>query len=187
MRQREQQTHGDPGALARRICAGERGEVERSLCLVLLPRIRAYGLLHLRSAEAADELVQDVLVVVLEALRKNSVEDPERLPAFVMGTCRHAVLHGRARELRRSELLAAWGPSLIEEAGTSAESTVDLERLGGCFGRLTPRLASLLTLTYFEESSSEEIGRELRMTAGAVRVARHRALKQLLACLEDPS
>ena len=54
--------------LAPRIAGGDR-EAEAEMCRRMAPRIRLYGLRHLRSAPAADDLVQQVLLTVLEALR----------------------------------------------------------------------------------------------------------------------
>ena len=54
--------------LAARIAEGD-SEAEAEVCRRMGPRIRLYGLRHLRSAAAADDLVQQVLLKVLEALR----------------------------------------------------------------------------------------------------------------------
>jgi len=44
-------------------------------------RIYAYGLRHLREGSAAQDLVQQVLLAVLTALREGRVEDVARLAA----------------------------------------------------------------------------------------------------------
>ena len=58
---------------------------------------------------AADDLVQEVLVLTLERLRAGKVRDPDRLASFVLGTCRlivrnlrrgHAAARGAARPVR---------------------------------------------------------------------------------------
>ena len=62
----------DDGALARRIAlAGARPDTsaEAELCRRLGPRIRLYGLRHLRDRHAAADLVQQVLLLSLECLR----------------------------------------------------------------------------------------------------------------------
>src|SRR6476659_9271874 len=73
--------------LAPRIAAGDR-EAEAEMCRRMGPRIRLYGLRHLRSPSAADEIVQQVLLKVLEALRATRLREPEKLVHFVLGTCR---------------------------------------------------------------------------------------------------
>ena len=54
--------------LAPRIADGDR-EAEVEMCRRIGPRIRPYGLRHLRSPSAADDLVQQVLLKILEARR----------------------------------------------------------------------------------------------------------------------
>jgi RNA polymerase sigma-70 factor, ECF subfamily len=82
--------------LAPRIADGDR-EAEAEMCRRMGPRIRLYGLRHLRSPSAADDLVQQVLVKVLEALRTARLRESDKLVQFVLGTCRLTVL-----DLRRS-------------------------------------------------------------------------------------
>ena len=77
--------------LALRIGQGDR-EAETEVCRRMAPRIRLYGLRHLRSGSAADDLVQQVLVKMLEALRAGRLREPDKLPQFVLGTCRMTVI-----------------------------------------------------------------------------------------------
>jgi RNA polymerase sigma-70 factor (ECF subfamily) len=52
----------------------------------LAPRVRLYGLRHLRDRHAAADLVQQVLLMTLERLRAGKVREPERIASFVLGT-----------------------------------------------------------------------------------------------------
>ena len=65
-------------ALAQRIAEGDR-EAEAEVCRRMGPRIRLYGLRHLRSASAADDLVQQVLLKTLETLRAGRLRDAAKL------------------------------------------------------------------------------------------------------------
>jgi RNA polymerase sigma-70 factor (ECF subfamily) len=168
--------------LARRIARAHDREAEAQLCRLLFPRVRAYGLLHLRDASAAADLAQDVLVVVLRALREGRVEAPERVLAYVMGVCRNTVLDFRKGERRRQSLLEYYGPSLASEFVSSAV-TLDADRLEQCLQHLCARDRVILVLSYFAERSGPEVAAELEMSTGSVRVARHRALKQLHECM----
>src|SRR5579872_6812585 len=94
----------EDAALARRIAADRDASAESILCRRLFPRIRAYGMRHMRDEAAASDLAQHVLVVVIEALRAGRLDDPERLGAFVMGTCRNTVLDWRKVDRRRTAL-----------------------------------------------------------------------------------
>jgi RNA polymerase sigma-70 factor (ECF subfamily) len=78
----------DDGALARRV-AGAGGApdsaAEAELYRRLAPRVRLYGLRHLRDRQAAADLVQQVLLMTLERLRAGEVREPERIASFVLG------------------------------------------------------------------------------------------------------
>jgi RNA polymerase sigma-70 factor (ECF subfamily) len=172
----------EDAALAKRIVAGDPA-AEAALCRRLLPRVRAWGLKHTRDEAAALDLAQQVLVVTLEALRANRVEEIDRVAAFVFGTCKHVLVASRRGERRRADLLERFGPAL---AGTDEvrETAIDQRQLAGCFEKLAPRARAVLALTFFAERSGDEIAGELGMSAGNVRVLRHRALEQLHACME---
>jgi RNA polymerase sigma-70 factor, ECF subfamily len=179
----------DDGELARRIAGAAPGEAraaEAELVARFAPRIRLYGLRHLRDAEAARDLAQEVLVTTLESLRAGRVREPERLASFVLGTCRMTVANQRRGERRRMRLLAEQGDVLVPapEPEPGAASSLDGERLAECVGRLAPRERTVVALTFYAERSGEEIARELGTSAGNVRVLRHRVLARLHECLE---
>jgi DNA-directed RNA polymerase specialized sigma24 family protein len=75
--------------------ASEQAERERCICQRYSNRIRAYGLRHLRDSAAAEDLVQQVLLVVLQALRNERVNDVDNLEKYVFGTCRNTVMDMR--------------------------------------------------------------------------------------------
>jgi RNA polymerase sigma-70 factor, ECF subfamily len=172
----------EDAALARRIPNDRDSAAEGLLCTRLFPRIRAYGLRHLRNDAAASDLAQHVLVVVLEALRAGRVEDVERLPAFVMGICRNTVLDWRKVDRRRDALLERFGPSFVSVALPEPE-VLDTGKLIECLEELAPRQRTIMTLTYYSERGADEIASELAMSPGNVRVARHRALGHLHECI----
>lgn len=156
-------------------------EAEERLCRALARRIRLYGLRYLRSAERADDLVQDVLVLTLERLRRGEVREPERLGSFVLGVCRRLVADGRKSERRRRELEARWLPD--REPVADAPAFVDDARLAHCLGALGERDRTVVRLTFVTEAEPDEIARALRLASGHVRVVRHRALARLRDCM----
>jgi RNA polymerase sigma-70 factor, ECF subfamily len=143
-------------------------------------RIRAYGLRHLRSHAAADDLVQQVLLVVIEAQRSGKIRDAEKLPSFVLGTCR-LVSQGLSRtERRRERLREQWTP---RDDVAGAPQLLDLERLRDCMSKLPAREQTIVALTYYAERDGDAIASELGMTPGNVRVVRHRAMAHLHECV----
>lgn len=66
--------------LALRIGSGSDREAEAELFLRMAPRIRLYGLRHLRDADASEDLTQQVLITTLEALRAGRLREPRSSP-----------------------------------------------------------------------------------------------------------
>ena len=175
----------DDGALARRIAeAGEAldSAAETELYRRLAPRVRLYGLRHLRDRHAAADLVQQVLLMTLERLRAGKVREPERIASFVLGACRMTVLDWRRGNRRREALLEEWGGA--EEAYEEPEPlALDAERLAACLRSLSERERSVVVHTFFSDTPAEQVGAELGLAAGNVRVVRHRALGRLRTCM----
>lgn len=146
------------------------------------PRIRLYGLRHLRSASAADDLVQQVLVTVLEALRAGRLLDPEKLAHFTLGTCRMTVVDLRRTTRRQARLLAEFGSDLIPDPPPLPH--VDEAQLARCVQMLKERERSVVVLTFYDEQTAGEAAGFLGITETNVRVIRHRALRNLRSCME---
>jgi RNA polymerase sigma-70 factor, ECF subfamily len=166
--------------LAKRVGEGHR-EAEEEVCRRMGPRIRLYGLRHLRSASAADDLVQQVLLKMLEALRAGRLRDPDKLAHFVLGTCRMTVLDLRRSARRQEELLQEFGSALVPDQ--AAPPRLDADQLARCVQALNERERSIVVMTYYDEQSAAESGRFLGISEANVRVIRHRAIKQLRACM----
>ena len=177
---------GEPteAELARRVRAGgaEAAAAEAELFRRLAPRVRLYGLRHLRDAAAADDLVQEVLVLTLERLRNGRVRQPERLVSIVLGACRLVVRNQRRGRRRRDGLLdrfAAVFPRRVDPDSL----LLDRGRLRQCLGRLAERERSILVLTFYAEQPSGEIAARLGLSPENVRTLRHRAFGRLRDCV----
>ena len=174
-------------ALARRIAAaGARVDAaaETELYRRLAPRVRLYGLRHLRDPHGARDLMQQVLLMTLERLRAGKLRDPERIASFVLGMSRLVVLEMRRGTWRRETLLATYGdtPEAVEVPEPLA---LDADKLAGCLQALGERERTVVTLTFFADRTGEEVAAELGLSAGNVRVIRHRALARLRACMGE--
>jgi RNA polymerase sigma-70 factor (ECF subfamily) len=152
------------------------------MCRRMAPRIRLYGLRHLRSPAAADDLVQQVLLTMIEALRAGRLRDSDKLAHFVLGTCRMTVLDTRRTALRQEHLLREFGDVLVPQA--IAMPSLDGDRLAGCVHALNERERSIVVLTFYDEQTSAVAAGRLGISEANVRVIRHRAIKQLRACME---
>jgi len=175
----------DDGALARRI--GEAGAApdsaaEAELYRRLAPRVRLYGLRHLRDRDAAADLVQHVLLLTLERLRAGKLREPDRIVSFVLGTSRMTVLEMRRGTWRRETLLETWGET-AEAVDAPEPLALDPDRLARCLEGLSERERSVVVLSFFADKPADEVGAELSISGGNVRVIRHRALARLRECM----
>lgn len=179
--------HGnfDDATLARRIAAAPAGRdtaAEAELYRRLAPRVRLYGLKHLRDAQAAADLVQQVLMLTLERLRAGEIRDAERLVSFVFGTCRMTVLDLRRTRGRRERLLDRYADD-VPMATPAPAPSLDRTRLADCLERLSERERSVLVLTFYDDQSARDVATALGMTEGNVRVVRHRGIQRLRDCV----
>jgi RNA polymerase sigma-70 factor (ECF subfamily) len=125
-----------------------------------------------------------VLLTTLERLRAGEVREPDKIASFVLGMCRMTVLEMRRGTRRREELLERWIPA---SAGMTYEApeplALDPDRLAGCLEALPERERSVVVMSFFADKQADEVGAELGISGGNVRVIRHRALGRLRECM----
>jgi RNA polymerase sigma-70 factor (ECF subfamily) len=172
--------------LARRIADGgpDGRTAEEELCRRFSVRIRLYGRRHLRDDQAADDLVQLVLVRVLEALRSGRVENPQAIASFVLGTCRNVTWDLRRAE-RRQRLIESEALAIPAVVSPPAMSEHDIVQLFMCMQQLPERDSQVIRMTFMEDRDTDEVARRLGLTEGNVRVVRHRAIAKLHDCMEE--
>jgi RNA polymerase sigma-70 factor (ECF subfamily) len=168
--------------LGRRIGGGADSAAEAELFRRMAPRIRLYGLRHLRDEHAAQDLVQQVLIIALEALRAGRLRDPEKVASFVLGTCRMTVLDLRRNAQRKERLMEEFAPDLPAPVPLA---TPDLDRghLTRCVQQLRERERAVVVMTFYDEQTGADVARFLGVSEVNVRVIRHRAIRQLRDCM----
>jgi len=171
--------------LARQIGSGDR-IAEDELFRRMAPRIRLYGLRHLRDSHAAEDLTQQVLITTLEALRAGRLREPEKLASFVLGTCRMTVLEVRRGGRRRERLFEQFQVDLPKPAEFSMAS-LDRDRLERCVQHLQERERTVVVMTFYDEQTAADVAGLLGLSDANVRVIRHRAIHRLRACMEGAS
>jgi RNA polymerase sigma-70 factor (ECF subfamily) len=176
------ETELDDAGLVRQIGSGTDREAEAELFRRMAPRIRLYGLRHLRDENAAQDLTQQVLVTTLEALRACRLREPEKLTSFVLGTCRQSVLDMRRNAQRRERLLEQFGVDLLTSVQPSM-SRLDYEKLRRCVQNLKERERAVVVMTFYHEETAADLASFLGVSEANVRVIRHRAIHQLRRCM----
>jgi len=184
----------EPGGfadLAHLAVRGHPGAVE-----ALLERIRPMVVRYCRARlgrvtghyYVADDVAQEVCLAVLSALpRYRDMGKP--FASFVFGIASHKV----ADAVRTASRLAVPyeelpdGPDDRPGPEETVVAYIEAERTRALLARLPNHLRELLILRVVTGLSAEETGTVLGMSAGAVRVAQHRALARLRALAVEES
>jgi len=171
------------GDLARAIAAGAgtADPAETELYRRFAPRVRLYGLRHLRDEDAARDLMQQVLLLTIEKLRDGAVRDMDMIGSFILGASRMLALNLKRRDRRREALLEAF--PIEHPAVSAAPAIMDEQGLEACMSTLAERERTVVLLTFYGDRSSREIAQTLGISEGNVRVIRSRAIDLLRACM----
>jgi RNA polymerase sigma-70 factor (ECF subfamily) len=153
-----------------------------SLLRQIRPMIVTYCRSRLRHDQVADDVAQEVCISVLAALPK--YQDRGRpFASFVYGIASHKVADAR-RSAARLAIPTQDLPDVPDEQPGPEERAVaslDAQRAKALLARLPSQQRELLFLRVLTGMSARETGDALGMSAGAVRVAHHRALARLRA------
>ena len=157
---------------------------EDELALRFTQRLRLFAARRLNDSAAAEDVAQEVLHRVVEAIRANRIENQEGLPGFVFQTARNVCMHWVRSTVREKAAFAR-----LERESTGAQtgsdalaSLISAER-ADAVKRAIDRLASedrrLLGMIYYDGLDTDKIAGRLGLNAATVRVRKHRALQRL--------
>lgn len=143
--------------------------------------------------QVVDDYVQEVAIIVLQAIRSGELRDPACLMGFVRTVARRQVgVHIREAVARRRRLISVessmpppassreWPDARLawEEKITAVEKILD---------NLSPRDREILIRFYFEEQDSRHICLEMHLTATQFRLYKSRALAKCGAFMNAPA
>jgi RNA polymerase sigma-70 factor (ECF subfamily) len=174
------------GDLARAIAGGAAGSAaaaEGELYRRFAPRVRLYGLRHLRDEDAARDLTQQVMLLTIERLREGQVRDGDQIGSFILGVSRTIARDIARKERRRGQLREMLIDARTFVAGPASDAMLDLDRLDACLACLSERERCVVTSTFYAERTAAQVGKDLGLTEGNVRVIRHRAVERLRLCM----
>lgn len=142
------------------------------------------------SAAEVDDIGQEVFLALSQNL--HTIEDPERLPAWLVTTARRATWRAvqRRRYEEPLELVSEDGEERAQPTALVAPFPTPDQLLAGwqrqevlqrAMEQLSPRCRQLLTLLFLdsEEPNYEEIGRLMDMPKGSIGPTRNRCLDHL--------
>lgn len=164
---------------------------EKELAERFRERLRVFATRRLGNAAAAEDVAQETLRRMVDALRAGRVDNPAAFPAFVFETARHVCQqHHRAagregRAFRRlhedGEALHAVAPDPLSALVSDDRANRVREALRG----LSDTDRELLRLLYHEELETNDASSRLGLSPSALRVRKHRALKRLAELLDE--
>jgi RNA polymerase sigma-70 factor (ECF subfamily) len=163
--------------------AGDR-RAESVLCRKFAPAVATFWRRRIRGVEV-DELVQEVFLRFVQALRSGAVDDPARVGGFVLGICRNLARERARSAERRAELWAQFGDALASIEAEPAVASYQLAQLEDCLSQMTQRSRDVIKQAFVEGASAAEIAAQMSITEGNVRVVRHRALEALRECMSE--
>jgi len=133
-----------------------------------------------RDRELANDLSQEILIAVLQALRAGQIRESEKLGAFVQGTARNVInnyFRTRARH-PESDLEAAEIPAadpIVQMESVERQRLVRQE-----LSKLSRTDQQILLLSMVDGHSLAEVARRLEMSHDAVRARKSRIVRRMI-------
>lgn len=156
---------------------------QASLLESFRPRLLYFALNRLRDRTMAEEVVQDTLTIVLEALRDDRIEDRAKLAGYIFGVAKNLVLKAlRARALEGnagSDGEPTDAGSWIEDGEAALLLEEQRQQVRAALGQVSSADRDILERTFVAGQSLEEIAATLRIPYAAVRKRKSRALQRL--------
>lgn len=161
-----------------------------------------YALSRVSNAETAEDLVQEALVAAIKSFER--FQGKSSIKTWLIAILKRKIVdYYRRRSTRQStddiEVIANNIDQVFDDTGhwkvkpnewtvnpsTAYEQHEFMEVLYLCLSRLPSRLSEIFMLREFEEMSTDDLCRQLSITASNCWVMLYRARMQLRSCLED--
>ncbi len=145
-------------------------------------RIRVFATRRLRDPTAGEDVAQETLRRVVDALRAQRIENLEALPGFVFQTARHICFQRDRSAMREARALSRFAETDLAKEPDALASLISEERcvsVRRALGKLDKTDRALLRELYFENRETGDVAKNMGVSAGALRVRKHRALQRL--------
>ena len=164
--------------LVDRVQRGEDAGMEE-LYFIFARGIRYYLCRQLGPQEL-DDKVHDAFLIVVQAIQRGDLREPERLMGFVRTIVRRQVAAyiDRVVHIRKEEVDIEMGSRIADRRG-NPEQTVAMrqkaELMQGILQRLSERDREILTRFYLDEQTEEQICKEMNLSETQFRLLKSRA------------
>ncbi len=131
-------------------------------------------------AQELEDKVHDTFVIVVQAIRRGDLREPDRLMGFIRTVVRRQVAAhiDVAIQSRREHLGIEGGPSLVDSSGDPEENFIiqqKAELMEKVLGGMPKRDREILTRFYLDEQPQDQICREMRLSETQFRLLKSRA------------
>ncbi len=184
VRQRSLEFHAFDGVYLENLRQGDRETEQhfsdyfsRLLAIKLRQRVR--------SVQVVDDLRQEVFLRVFRSLKRNSLEHPERLGAFVNSVCNHVLLEHFRAQGKDDVLGGDWDdktPEPVEAARGMEDEMLGAEQrrqVREVLAELQDRDQAILRALFFEEKEKDAVCKTFGVGRDYLRVLLHRAKTRL--------
>jgi RNA polymerase sigma-70 factor, ECF subfamily len=168
----------DWAALVDNIRAGDPGAMEE-LYALFARGIRFYFYRQL-GAQELDDKIHDTFLIVVQAIRRGDLREPERLMGFVRTIVRRQVAAhiDQVVHVRREETSIDQGAPLPDHSHSPEDRAMKQEKLdvmARTLRSMSSRDREILTRFYLQEQTQEQICAEMRLTDTQFRLLKSRA------------
>jgi RNA polymerase sigma factor (sigma-70 family) len=165
-------------ALVDNIRAGDAGAMEE-LYALFARGIRFYFYRQL-GAQELDDKIHDTFLIVVQAIRRGDLREPERLMGFVRTIVRRQVAAhiDQVVHIRREETSIDQGAPLPDHSHSPEDRAMKQEKLdvmARTLRAMSSRDREILTRSYLQEQSQEQICAEMHLTDTQFRLLKSRA------------
>jgi RNA polymerase sigma-70 factor (ECF subfamily) len=162
----------------------------QELYAVLSDGVRA-SLARSVGAQAMEDRLHEIVVIVLEAIQDGDLRDPERLMGFVRTVTRRRVIaHIRGAAFQRQRFVTVTGAepcaSFDQNPELCAARRQQIDRARTVLGKLGHRDREILDRFYFLEQSPKQICGEMKLSSTQFRLFKSRAIARCFDLAHPP-
>ena len=175
--------------LAARILSGDRS-AENELVLMFAPKVLAMLIARTRDREASRDLLQEVLLAVIQALRSGQLRDPSKVAGFIHGIARNMVgshLRRRGRDKREDPLTPDIARVAAHDLQSEVENAAREDLIRQSLELLEPVDREILLATMVDNQKPGQIASRTGMNSELVRQRKSRAIKKIIEFVQKAS
>jgi len=169
------------------IVAGDR-QAEQSFALRFMRPVKAMLMARLRDPDLAADLLQDVMIEAICALRRGQLREPAKVPAFVAAVARNVLNNHFRGSTRRPESMEL--PDDLPAIPSNSGHVEDQERESlalRAISSLEPLDRTILQMTLVDGLKPGIIAERLRLSSDVVRQRKVRATRRVIDFVEKQS